>query len=356
MTREHIREASTNLSTQNIPEILGAVAHGAKHATDLNEPTAHALFAEWLSGQLAPIAQGALWTAFRLKGESLEELLGFVRATEESLAPIPVPTGIKPVVFPSYNGARRQANLLPLLALLLARAGVPVLIHGSYAGVADETDLELSRHNPNARITTGEILAHLGFPPARQHHDVQDQLQRHHLSYTPLDVLHPQLAGILSLRRQLGVRSSAHIIIKLFNPFRGPAVQCAAVTHPSYLARMQAFFLAKKACALILRGTEGEPVTHAKRRPSLIGIHEGSEREWLPEDRTPLAQIPELPEDRSVAKTCAFIEGVLAGHIPIPPPLRDQLACLLTLSGATPDLDRSYIAIDQSLKPIQMRS
>jgi anthranilate phosphoribosyltransferase len=127
---------------------------------------AHCLFAEWLSGQLSAVAQGALWTAYRLKGESVEELLGFVRATEDSLAPLPSPPGIRPVVFPSYNGARRHANLLPLLALLLARQGVPVLIHGTYGSIADETDLDLPQHDPKARIATGHILTHLGFPAA----------------------------------------------------------------------------------------------------------------------------------------------------------------------------------------------
>ena len=34
------------------------------------------------------------------------------------------------IVIPRYNGARRQPNLTPLLAQGLARAGVPVLVHG----------------------------------------------------------------------------------------------------------------------------------------------------------------------------------------------------------------------------------
>jgi anthranilate phosphoribosyltransferase len=34
-------------------------------------------------------------------------------------------------VLPSYNGARKLPVLTPLLALLLAREGLPVLIHGT---------------------------------------------------------------------------------------------------------------------------------------------------------------------------------------------------------------------------------
>jgi anthranilate phosphoribosyltransferase len=32
--------------------------------------------------------------------------------------------------FPSYNGARKQANLTPLLAILLHKLGFPVVVHG----------------------------------------------------------------------------------------------------------------------------------------------------------------------------------------------------------------------------------
>lgn len=35
-----------------------------------------------------------------------------------------------PIVIPSYNGARKQANLTPLLAILLHKLGFPVVVHG----------------------------------------------------------------------------------------------------------------------------------------------------------------------------------------------------------------------------------
>ena len=336
--------------TQDLRHILGAVARGQAHAIDLSRETARALFAEWLDGQLPALVQGALWTAFRFKGESADELLGFTLATEDRLTPVAAPSGLRPVVFPSYNGARRHANLLPLLALLLARQGVPVLIHGTYGGHSTDADLKLPDHDPSDRTTTGEILADLGFPPAASHHAVRDLLERRHLAYVSLDVLHPKLAAILSLRRELGVRSSVHTVIKLFNPFAGPAVLCAAVTHPAYLARMRAVFVAAGATALVLRATAGEPVAHPRRRPALIGIEGGCEREWFPEDRAPLTEVPDLPQDHSALKTCLFIEEVLAGQRGVPAAIRDQAACLLVMSGAAPDLAAACACLDQACR------
>ncbi len=341
-------EMSTQMPAQDIPGLLAAVARGPHHAGDLNPEAARLLFAEWLSGQLSPIAQGALWTAFRFKGESIGELLGFVRATEEALVPVPLPAGPRPVVFASYNGGRRHVNLLPLLALLLARAGVPVLIHGAYGGIADEGGLALARHDPSVRVSTGEILAALGFAPAPNRYTLQEQLADHRLAYVALDTLHPRLAAILSLRRQLGVRSSAHTIVKLFNPFAETAILCAAVTHPPYLEKMQGFFRAARAHALVLRGCEGEPVAHPRRRPALTGIVDGHLRPWFAEDRAPLTEIPALPSDSSVGHTCLFIEEVLAGHRPIPAPICDQGACLLVMSGVASDLPDAYKRIGRS--------
>ncbi|MFX8187957.1 hypothetical protein ABTK83_19775, partial [Acinetobacter baumannii] len=64
--------------------------------------------------------------------------------------PMAAPEGPRTVLLPSFNGARKQANLMPLVASLLARAGVPVLIFG--------------RHDFDSRVSPFELLAALGLP------------------------------------------------------------------------------------------------------------------------------------------------------------------------------------------------
>ncbi|MCX3354802.1 DNA-binding protein YbiB, partial [Escherichia coli] len=55
-----------------------------------------------------------------------------------------------PIVIPSYNGARKQANLTPLLAILLHKLGFPVVVHG----VSEDP----------TRVLTETIFALLGIP------------------------------------------------------------------------------------------------------------------------------------------------------------------------------------------------
>jgi anthranilate phosphoribosyltransferase len=86
----------------------------------------------------------------RMKGESLDELMGFLAALHERLLQL---SSDQPVIaIASYNGARRLPNLVALLAQLLARAGARVLVHGPL-------------HDPQ-RVTTAEVFAALDMAPA----------------------------------------------------------------------------------------------------------------------------------------------------------------------------------------------
>ncbi|MEQ1673800.1 MAG: hypothetical protein ABL865_02010, partial [Candidatus Nitrotoga sp.] len=98
------------------------IGRGA-HATDLEEHEANQMFSAMLDDGVADLELGAIVLAMRMKSESASEIMGFYRAMSERIYTLDAPNTLGspclPVVLPCYNGARRQANLLPLLALLL---------------------------------------------------------------------------------------------------------------------------------------------------------------------------------------------------------------------------------------------
>jgi len=97
----------------------------------MSSSEARQLYGAMLDGLVAELELGAIAIALRMKTESVDEMVGFLAAANERLPILQRPAGrARPVVIPSYNGARRGANLTPLLALLLRRHGVPVLVHG----------------------------------------------------------------------------------------------------------------------------------------------------------------------------------------------------------------------------------
>src|SRR6478736_422362 len=132
--------------------LIKEIGRGTKGARDMDSGRAEALFAAILDGRVPDMELGAILLSMRIKGESEAELLGFVRAMQARTTAVTVPAGPRCVLLPTFNGARKQANLMPLVALLLARAGVPVLIFG--------------RHDFDSRESPFNLLAALDIQPS----------------------------------------------------------------------------------------------------------------------------------------------------------------------------------------------
>jgi anthranilate phosphoribosyltransferase len=287
--------------------IIKEVARGKHAVRSLPRADAQSLFAAMLEGTIPPLQLGALLIAMRIKGESLEELAGFLDACEACYPHLSAPTGAMPLVIPAYNGARQLPNLTPLLALLVARAGVPVLVHG----VTDDP----------GRVTTLEIFAAMGMKAAQDAAEAQAQLTSRGLALISIDALAPPLARLLQLRRHLGVRSSGHTLVKMLQPFTTPSLRLVSVTHPEYLDRMRAFFTGTP--ALLLRGAEGEAVAHPRREPAIEWLGGSSAEIWRAEPDTQ----PELPDDRDAEVTAAWITAALSGGHRIPAAIAHQAEC-----------------------------
>ena len=113
----------------SITAYIREIGRGRDGARSLTRAQATDLFGQLLDGSVTDLETGAFCLAMRIKGETAAEMAGFLDATHGRLNC--VPAGKPPVVvIPSYNGARKLPVLTPLLALLVARAGLPVLVHG----------------------------------------------------------------------------------------------------------------------------------------------------------------------------------------------------------------------------------
>jgi anthranilate phosphoribosyltransferase len=297
-----------------ISHYLKEIGRGKAGARALSRAQAADLFGRVLDGTVGDLETGAFCIAMRVKGETPEELAGFLDATSARLSRISSAGGKPVVVIPSYNGARRLPVLTPLLALLAARQGLPVAIHGT----ATES----------GRIFVSEVLAALGIHARSQAGAVEDG----EAVFVPTEALCPGLKRLLDVRRVLGVRNSAHSIVKLMNPCAGRAVLVSSYTHPEYAVSMAAVFELMGATALLLRGTEGEAVADARRLPQMDGFVRGERMVLEAGRKGSLAQVPEMPKDISPDRTAAYIRGVLDGREPLPESLAVQVEHILHLS------------------------
>ena len=309
-------------------QYIKEISRSAAGAGELSEHDAQQLFGAILDGGVAELELGAILLALRVKSESLSELLGFHGALNERLCRLRASEGkAKPVVLPSYGGARGQPNLLPLLALLLQRFGVPVLIHGELAG--------------NGRVASAYILRELGVMPSANLAQAQEALERDGLAFVPIAVLAPGLANVLSLRGRLGVRTSAHVMVRLIDPFDSECLRVVGASHPPYIVKLREILLVTGARALLLRSTEGEPFAEPARRPKIEYFSDGASSVLFDAESGPLKATPALPAAIDAAATADWIKHVLAGDAPVPLPLVNQLACCLFAAGYTSDLNQA---------------
>ena len=304
------------------------IGRGVENAGELSEQDAYQLFGAMLDAGVPELELGAILLALRLKSVSLPELLGYYDALDERLFRLRAPGGkVSPVVLPSYGGARAQPNLLPLLALLLQRFGVPVLVHGALNG--------------NGRIASVYIFRELGIMPCANHGQVKDALDNGGIAFVPTAVLSPGLANLLSLRGRLGVRSVAHVAAKLIDPFEGGALRVVSALHPPCLETLREFLLAISAHALLLRSTEGEPFADPRCRPQLEYFHNATAQLLFEAETGPQKNMPPLPAGIDAVATADWIRHALAGEAPLPLPLVNQLACCLFAAGYTSDMNQA---------------
>lgn len=309
--RHHIQDNSGVGISQYIREI----GRGKDGARALTREQATDLFGQVLDGQVSDLEVGGFCLSMRIKGETPEELAGFLDATEARLLRLPearVPT----VVLPSYNGARKLPVLTPLLGLLLARRGVRVLNHGQ-------------TQDPG-RVTSHEVIDVLRHDDALGHLFATSP-EGPGLHFLPTHSLHAGLQRLLDVRRVVGLRNPAHSVVKLMLPCAGPALLVSSYTHPEYLHSMGQTLERLGRHALLLRGTEGEPVADPRRMPAMQAFEAG-ERTLLQEaQHGTLASLPALPGGHDASTTADHIRAILAGRTPVPASLARQVECILQM-------------------------
>lgn len=300
----------------SIRHYIKEIGRGSAGARSLSIEQAQDLMGLVLDGQVTDLEIGAFAIAMRMKGETLDELLGFLAAVQARCQPIVADRPV--VVLPTYNGARRLPNLTPLLAMRLAQEGVPVLMHGP-------------RHDPQ-RVSTADVLHDLGLPIAHSVDEVEQAWARREPAFLCIDALCPPLARLLDVRWTIGLRNSGHTVAKLLDPVQGaPALRLASYTHPEFGELMGQFARQAGAHMLLLRGTEGEAVADPRRQPRIEGWIAGQPRPELscPAQEGVLATMPLLPRTHDAATTALYIQAVMSGEKPAPDPLENQVALVL---------------------------
>jgi anthranilate phosphoribosyltransferase len=225
------------------PAVLRALLDGG----DLTSTQASAALAEVLDGAATPAQIAAFVVALRMKGETVEEMSGLVRAMLDAAERVPVPAGLEPVDLCGTGGsaARRVAafNVSTIASFVVAGAGGVVCKHGNRA----------------ASSTSGsaDLLEGLGVAFDLGPAGVARCLADAGVAFCFAPRFHPAMRHAGPTRRELGVPTVFNFLGPLANP-AGVRHQVVGVSDPHMAEKVVGVLQARgHDRALVVHGHDG---------------------------------------------------------------------------------------------------
>ncbi|MEO1165379.1 MAG: anthranilate phosphoribosyltransferase [Chloroflexota bacterium] len=225
-------------------ELLRVVGRGRKLQRDYTREEACEIMRLMLTDKAVSDAQiGGFLVTMRVKEETADEIIGFTQAVREVMQPFPKPDvkGLVDFALP-YNGKTRNLQTGIGAFLVLAAAGVPVLVHG-----AD--------HIPTKNgIAVLNLLRTIGYPADMPPEQVKQSIEQTNFGVLNVEHILPQWTALTPLRHHFGVRTLMNTVEKLINPADAP-YHVSGFYHSSYLIRMATCLPAPN--SWITQGDEG---------------------------------------------------------------------------------------------------
>lgn len=307
-----------------------AVGRGNKLRRDLTREEAIDAMRLILRQHATPAQIGAFLIAQRVKGEAEDEIRGFAQVLrDEFIHQIsPRVDGLLDLGVP-YDGKVKTAQMAPAVAIILAAAGVPVVLHGA-EGVPTKQG-----------ITPGAVFAALGVPTDLEPEAVETMIENVGVGFMAAARFAPAWHALTPLRCEFGLRTALNSVEKLFNPANAP-YQISGFFHGEYLERLRLTQTGTRA-SWIVQGEEGSIEMAAGRAthifaaqekdalvldPGAVGLS-NRERLALPPDLTAHARLNAqvlMGEPGSATDQAAFTAGVIMSLIGAAPGVADGVS------------------------------
>lgn len=164
----------------------------------------HDLFGEVMDGKASDVQKSALLVGLRMKGETAEEITGAATAMRQRVTPLSVARTNLVDTCGTGGDGRGSFNISTVAAIVAAGAGAPVAKHGNRA--------------VSSSCGSADLLAELGVAIDLDAAQMSDVLNRIGISFLFAPRLHPATSAVMSVRRELGIRTIFNVLGPLTNP------------------------------------------------------------------------------------------------------------------------------------------
>ena len=308
------------------PRLLETLIEGS----DLSISDSSWAMRQVMQGEATPAQLAGLLVALRIKGETVDEIVGFRDAVLENAVPLPVDPMVLDIVGTGGDPYGAVLNISSVASIIAAAAGVPVVKHG----------------NRGASSASGasDVLAELGVDLGISAERVAEVLDEVGITFVFASAFHPGFRHAGPTRKELGISTLFNILGPLCNPAR-PEASAVGVASLERVPLVVGVFQTRGATALVYRGDDGIDKLTTTGHSHIWEVSRGSVTEH---DLDPAelgierSQIESLL-GKDAVHNAAVIRSVLAGDAG---PVRD-IVLLNAAAGLT--------AFDLAKNPDQLR-
>lgn len=195
-----------------------------------------------MAGEATSAQLAALLVALRIKGETVDEIVGFRDAVLENALPLPIDPMVLDIVGTGGDPYGAVLNISSIASIVAASAGVPVVKHG----------------NRGASSASGasDVLTELGVDVALTPARVAEVLDEVGITFVFASTFHPGFRHAGPTRRELGISTLFNILGPLCNPAR-PEASAVGVASLDRVPLVVGVFQTRGATALVYRGDDG---------------------------------------------------------------------------------------------------
>jgi anthranilate phosphoribosyltransferase len=259
------------------------------------------LFERLVLGKLEPAEIAGMLIALRMKGETVEEMIGAAQALSAAALPFDRPDYLYADCCGTGGDGSGLINVSTATAFVAAAAGLPVAKHGN--------------RSVSSRCGSADVIEALGAKIDLGPKEARALLDQTGFCFLFAPAYHPGMKHAALVRRQLEVRTIMNLLGPCINPAR-PPVQLLGVADPKMLRRVAQTLAAMGVReALVVHGSGLDEVAlHGETRAIRLSGEEIEELEITPEDagleRAPLKVVTGGDVQENAARFKALLDGL----------------------------------------------
>jgi anthranilate phosphoribosyltransferase len=220
------------------PSLLGSVVDG----NDLSIGESSWAMRQVMAGEVSGARLAGLLVALRMKGETVDEIVGFRDAALESAEKLDVPSRALDIVGTGGDPYGAVLNISSVASVIAAAAGVPVVKHGN--------------RGASSRSGASDVLTALGVDISIGADRVAEVFRETGITFAFAGLFHPGFRHAGPTRSELGISTLFNILGPLCNPAR-PDATAVGVSSLERVPLLVGVFQTRGATALVYRGDDG---------------------------------------------------------------------------------------------------